>query len=47
MRRIAQSSIARAGGETVTSDDVELALDDMLLTGGQLNIKLLGGALSE
>ncbi|MGY4158177.1 ATP-dependent Clp protease adapter protein ClpS [Bradyrhizobium sp. USDA 4461] len=44
MRRIAQSSIARDGGESVISHDIDQALDDMLLTGGRLNIKLLGGA---
>jgi AAA+ superfamily predicted ATPase len=44
MRRIAQASIARDGGATVKSDDISEALDDMLFTGGRLNIKLLGGA---
>ncbi len=44
MRRIAQSSIARDGGDTVASDALDDALDDMLFTGGRLNIKLLGGA---
>jgi hypothetical protein len=28
----------------VTSDDLAEALDDMLFTGGRLNIKLLGAA---
>jgi ATP-dependent 26S proteasome regulatory subunit len=45
MRRIAQASIARDGGTTVESDDISEALDDMLFTGGKLNVKLLGGAL--
>jgi ATP-dependent 26S proteasome regulatory subunit len=45
MRRIAQASIARDGGATVESGDIGEALDDMLFTGGKLNIKLLGGAL--
>jgi len=44
MRRVAQASIARDGGQTVDSSDVSLALDDMLFTGGKLNVKLLGGA---
>jgi ATP-dependent Clp protease adapter protein ClpS len=44
MRRIAQSSLARDGGETVTPADIGEALDDMLFTGGRLNVKLLGGA---
>jgi len=29
----------------VTSDDLAEAVDDMLFTGGRLNIKLLGGAI--
>jgi len=45
MRRIAQASIARDGGATVVSGDISEALDDMLFTGGKLNVKLLGGAL--
>jgi ATP-dependent Clp protease adapter protein ClpS len=45
MRRIAQASIARDGGTTVVSGDIDEALDDMLFTGGKLNVKLLGGAL--
>ena len=44
MRRIAQASIARDGGATVLPDDIGEALDDMLFTGGKLNVKLLGGA---
>ena len=45
MRRVAQASIARGGGTDVQSRDIAEALDDMLFTGGKLNIKLLGGAL--
>ena len=45
MRRVAQASLARAGGTDVQSRDIAEALDDMLFTGGKLNIKLLGGAL--
>ena len=44
MRRIAQASIARDGGMAVRSDDIGEALDDMLFTGGKLNVRLLGGA---
>jgi len=44
MRRLAQGSIARDGGCTVTSADIEEALNDMLFEGGRLNVKLLGGA---
>ena len=44
MRRIAQASIARDDGTTVDSGDISEALDDMLFAGGQLNVKLLGGA---
>jgi ATP-dependent 26S proteasome regulatory subunit len=43
MRRVAQASIARDGGATVESADISEALDDMLFTGGKLNVKLLGG----
>jgi ATP-dependent Clp protease adapter protein ClpS len=44
MRRTAQASIARDGCGAVTGADLREALDDMLFTGGKLNIKLLGGA---
>jgi len=44
MRRVAQASITRDGGTTVVSGDIGEALDDMLFTGGRLNVKLLGGA---
>jgi len=44
MRRVAQASAARDGGTAVESRDIGEALDDMLFTGGKLNIKLLGGA---
>lgn len=43
MRRIAQSAIARDEGQSVIAADIEEALDDMLFSGGRLNIKLLGG----
>ena len=44
MRRIAQSAIARDGGQSAISADIDEALDDMLFAGGRLNVKLLGGA---
>jgi AAA+ superfamily predicted ATPase/ATP-dependent Clp protease adapter protein ClpS len=44
MRRAAQTSIMRGDGEIVTSKDLAEALDDMLFTGGRLNVRLLGGA---
>lgn len=44
MRRVAQASIARDRGTSVVSGDISQALDDMLFTGGKLNVKLLGGA---
>jgi ATP-dependent Clp protease adapter protein ClpS len=43
MRRSAQASIARDGRGIVTCADLREALDDMLFTGGTLNLKLLGG----
>jgi ATP-dependent 26S proteasome regulatory subunit len=44
MRRTAQSSVMRDGGKVVISEDLAEALDDMLFTGGRLNVKLLGGS---
>lgn len=44
MRRVAQSSVMRGGDGLATSADLAEALDDMLFTGGRLNISLLGGA---
>lgn len=44
MRRLAQASIARDGGNSVISADIDEALDDMLFSGGRLNAQLLGGA---
>jgi hypothetical protein len=44
MRRTAQASIERNGDGSIVSSDLSQALDDMLFTGGKLNIKLLGGA---
>ncbi|MDX8443490.1 hypothetical protein [Mesorhizobium australafricanum] len=47
MRRAAQTSIMQGDGEAVTSRDLAEALDDMLFTGGRLNVRLLGGATEE
>jgi hypothetical protein len=48
MRRTAQAALARAGGTKKvvqpTEADLGEALDDMLFSGGALNVKLLGGA---
>jgi len=44
MRRLAQASLARDGGASVISADIDEALDDMLFSGGRLNARLLGGA---
>jgi ATP-dependent 26S proteasome regulatory subunit len=44
MRRTAQASIERDGGGSVTIADLTSALNDMLFTGGKLNVTLLGGA---
>jgi len=44
MRRLAQASLARDGGRSVTGADIDEALNDMLFVGGRLNAKLLGGA---
>jgi hypothetical protein len=44
MRCLAQASIARDGGRSVTSNDIDEALTDMLFAGSRLNVTLLGGA---
>ena len=44
MRRVAQASIIRDGAQSVETNDISEALDDMLFTGGALNVRLLGGA---
>ncbi|WP_247387396.1 MULTISPECIES: ATP-binding protein [unclassified Bradyrhizobium] len=43
-RRLAQASLARDGGNSIVSADIDEALDDMLFSGGRLNAQLLGGA---
>jgi ATP-dependent 26S proteasome regulatory subunit len=42
MRRAAQFNIEREGGGMLIIDDVTNALDEMLFSGGSLNLKLLG-----
>ena len=46
MRRTAQSSVMRNGKDDVMPLDFAEALDDMLFSGGRLNVKLLGGAVN-
>jgi hypothetical protein len=45
MRRSAQYHIQDGGGRHLAMEQVEAALDEMLFSGGSLNVKLLGGAL--
>jgi hypothetical protein len=42
MRRAVQFQLERDGGRRIEWDDVEKALDEMLFSGGSLNLKLLG-----
>lgn len=44
MRRTAQAATARKGDGQVLAADITEALNDMLFTGGRLNLTLLGGA---
>ena len=44
MRRIAQAASRATAARRYESADIAEALDDMLFTGGKLNVKLLGGA---
>lgn len=44
MRRVIQMHIERNGGTDINRADVDLALDEMLFSGGSLNLKLLGAA---
>jgi ATP-dependent 26S proteasome regulatory subunit len=48
MRRTAQAAIARCGDTKKAAEpneaDLSEALDDMLFSGGKLNVRLLGGA---
>ena len=45
MRRTAQVVLERSASSGVTRPDVESALEEMLFSGGQLNLKLLGGRM--
>ena len=47
MRRTAQTSLLRDSAGIATSADVAEALNDMLFSGGRLNVRLLGGADGE
>lgn len=44
IRRSVQFHLDRGGASGLESQDVENALDEMLFSGGSLNVKLLGGA---
>lgn len=44
IRRSVQFHLERGGAAGLESQDVENALDEMLFSGGSLNLKLLGGA---
>jgi hypothetical protein len=43
MRRSVQFQLERTGATSLEADDVANALDEMLFSGGSLNVKLLGG----
>ena len=47
MRRSVQFSLERDGDGCIQPDDVENALDEMLFSGGSLNLKLLGAEAAE
>lgn len=47
MRRCAQYCLQESKGSELSSSQVESALDEMLFSGGSLNVKLLGGAAQE
>jgi len=47
MRRSAQYHVQANGEGVLALERVESALDEMLFSGGSLNLKLLGGALSD
>src|SRR5581483_5254113 len=46
MRRTAQAILERDTGWQATSADLDTALNDMLFTGGKLNVTLLGGRMT-
>jgi len=43
MRRISQYAIERDGAVRVNTNDIDYALDEMLVKGGKLNLSILGG----
>jgi ATP-dependent 26S proteasome regulatory subunit len=47
MRRSAQFHIESEAGQTLSQPAVDAAIEEMVFTGGALNLKLLGGAGSE
>ena len=47
MRRAGQFSIERGGSHTMTEEDIRAAIDEMVVTGGSLNQRILGGAWNE
>jgi len=47
MRRTAQYNLARKSNGKVERQDLDMALREMLFAGGQLNVNILGGAVSE
>lgn len=46
MRRTAQYNLARGNSGAVDSQDLDMAMREMLFEGGQLNVRILGGAVS-
>jgi len=42
MRRAAQYHLQNGNQDELAAEDINLALEDMLFTGGTLNVKLLG-----
>jgi len=45
MRRTAQTMLGSGGTDEVGLEHLDASLDDMLFSGGALNLKLLGGAV--
>jgi hypothetical protein len=46
MRRAAQRYLQAESTGPLTEEHIKISLEDMLFSGGSLNVKLLGGALS-
>ena len=47
MRRSAQYQLQAGGDGALPLERVDTALDEMLFSGGSLNVKLLGGAVPD